>query len=162
MSKTLLFLSGHQVESIEELKAKEDEATSRFTQLSSGIKEKEAKIAELSALKKHIFNYSDTREIYIQYRKSGYIKKFFEQHREAITLHKAAKQSFNESSFEKIPKVKELSNKIYELMNEKKEMYSENRQLKNEMQELMKARKNVERFLADEVKNEDKGKEVTR
>ena len=37
-------------------------------------------------------------------------------------------------------------------MNEKKEMYAEYRQLKNNMQELMKARKNVERFLADEKK----------
>lgn len=162
MSKTLLFLRDHQLESIEELKVKEDEATSKFNQLSSDIKTKEAKIAELTALKKHIFNYVDTRDVYIQYRKSGYNKQFFEQHREAITLHKAAKQAFNDGGFEKIPKVKELNSQIYELMNEKKEMYAEYRQLKNDMQELMKARKNVERFLVDEMKNEEKEKEVER
>ena len=162
MSKTLLFLRDHQVESIEELKVKEDEATSKFNQLSSDIKTKEAKIAELTALKKNIFNYVDTRDVYIQYRKSGYDKQFFKQHREAITLHKVAKQAFNESCFDKIPKVKELNSQIYELMNEKKEMYAEYRQLKNDMRELMKAHKNVERFLADEMKNDEKEKEVER
>ena len=62
----------------------------------------------------------------------------------------------------KIQKVKELNFYIYELMNEKKEMYAEYRQLKNDMQELMKARKNVERFLADKMKNEEKEKEAER
>lgn len=162
MSKTLLFLRDHQVESIEELKMKEYEATSKFNCLSTDIKAKEGKIAELTTLKKHIFNYVDTRDIYIQYRKSVYNKQFFEQHREAITLHKAAKQAFNESDIDKIPNVKELNSQIYELMNEKKEMYAEYRQLKNEMQELMKARKNVERFLADEMKNDEKEKESER
>lgn len=41
-------------------------------------------------------------------------------------------------------------------------MYAEYRLLKKDMQELMKARKNVERFLADEMKNEEKAKEAER
>ena len=57
---------------MEDLKMKSDEATEKFNALSAGIKEKETRMAELFALKKHIFNYHDTREIYIQYRKSGY------------------------------------------------------------------------------------------
>lgn len=134
----------------------------KFNALSAGIKEKEAKMAEKLALKKQIFNYADTREIYIQYRKSGYSKKFFEQNRQAITLHKAAKQAFNECGLEKIPTVKELNVMYHELMSEKKQMYSEYHQLKNEMQELMKARKNVERFLYDEVKNDEREKEAAR
>lgn len=68
MSKTLLFLRNHKIETIEDLKIME-EVTDRFNALSAGIKEKEAKIAEMLALKKQIFNYADTIEIYIQYRK---------------------------------------------------------------------------------------------
>lgn len=162
MSKTLLFLRDHKIETIEDLKIMEEEVTNRFNALSAGIKEKEAKMAEMLALKKQIFNYADTREIYIQYRKSGYSKKFFEQNRQAITLHKAAKQAFNECGLEKIPTVKELNVMYHELMSEKKQMYSEYHQLKNEMQELMKARKNVERFLYDEVKNDEREKEAAR
>jgi hypothetical protein len=89
MSKTLLFLRDHKIETVENLKAMEEKATDKFNTLSAGIKEKEAKIAEILALKKQIFNYFDTRDIYIEYRKSGYSKKFFEQSRQAITLHKA-------------------------------------------------------------------------
>lgn len=44
----------------------------------------------------------------------------------------------------------------FELMNGKKQMYSQYHNLKNEMQELMKAKKNVERFLADEEKTEER------
>ena len=117
------------------------------------IKAKEVRMAELLALKKHIFNYHDTREIYIQYRKSDYSKAFFEKHREQITLHKAAKKAFDESGLEKLPTTKKLNKEYYELMNEKKQIYSEYHNLRNEMQELMKAQKNVEMFFVNEVKN---------
>lgn len=50
----------------------------------------------------------------------------------------------------------------HELMSEKKQMYSEYHLLKNEMQELMKARKNVERFLSDESRNDEREQEATR
>ena len=50
----------------------------------------------------------------------------------------------------------------HEQMSEKKQMYSEYHQLKNEMQELMKARKNVERFLSDKAKNDEREKEAIR
>ncbi len=41
-------------------------------------------------------------------------------------------------------------------------MYSEYHQLKSKMQELMKARKNVECFLYDEAKNDERENESTR
>lgn len=156
MSKTLLFLRDNKIESIEDLKMKSDEATEKFNNLSAGIKEKENRMAELLALKKHIFNYHDTREVYIQYRKSGYSKDFFEKHREQITLHKAAKKAFDECGLQKLPTAKDLNKEYYELMNEKKQMYLQYHNLKNEMQELMKAKKNVERFLSDEEKTEER------
>ena len=156
MSKTLLFLRDNKIESMEDLKMKSDEATEKFNTLSAGIKEKENRMAELLALKKHIFNYNDTREVYIQYRKSGYSKDFFEKHREQITLHKAAKKAFDECGLQKLPTAKDLNKEYYELMNEKKQMYLQYHNLKNEMQELMKAKKNVERFLSDKEKTEER------
>lgn len=156
MSKILLFLRDNKIESIEDLKMKSDEATEKFNTLSADIKVKEARMAELLVLKKHIFNYHDTREIYIQYRKSGYSKEFFEKHREQITLHKAAKKAFDECGLKKLPTTKDLNKEYYKLMNEKKQMYSQYHNLKNEMQELMKAKKNVDRFLADEEKSNDR------
>ncbi len=42
------------------------------------------------------------------------------------------------------------------MSNEKKQMYSQYHKLKNEMQEVMKAKKNVDRFLTDEEKSNDR------
>ena len=52
--------------------------------------------------------------------KAGYSKKFFEARREEITIHKAAKQAFDELGLKKIPRVKELNKEYYNLMSEKK------------------------------------------
>lgn len=54
------------------------------------------------------------------YRKSGYSRKFYESHREAITLHKAAKDAFNELGIRKLPKVKDLSAEYAEVLADKK------------------------------------------
>ena len=67
-------------------------ATERFTELSASIKEKEKQLAEIQVLKKHIFDYFKTKDVYADYRKCGYSKKFLEEHRQDILLHKAAKE----------------------------------------------------------------------
>lgn len=103
MAKTLLFLRDHKVESIEELREKASASVERLSTLSDNIKSAEARIAEILVLKKHIINYSKTRDVYVEYRKAGYSKKFFEAHREEITIHKAAKQAFDELGLKKIP-----------------------------------------------------------
>ena len=53
------------------------------------------------------------------YRKA-YSKKFFEAHREEITLHKAAKLSFDELGVKTLPKVKDLNAEYAELLAAKK------------------------------------------
>ena len=110
-------------------------------------------------MKKHIINYSKTRDVYVEYRKAGYSKKFFEEHREAITIHKAAKQAFDELGLNKIPRVKDLNEEYYSLMSEKKKKTSEYYEAKSSMQELLKAQKNVEMFLDAEQKQEEKEKQ---
>lgn len=159
MAKTLLFLRDHNVESLEELREKANASVDRFSSLSDEIKSTEARIAEILVLKKHIINYSNTREVYVEYRKAGYSKKFFEEHREAITIHKAAKQAFDELGLKKIPRVKDLNEEYYNLMSEKKKKTSEYYEAKSSMQELLKAQKNVEMVLAAEQKQEEKEKQ---
>ena len=90
------------------------------------------------------------------YRKSGYSKKFLEAHREEITLHKAAKAAFDEAGLQKLPKVKELDAEFAELLTKKKAAYPDYRKARNEMQELVRAQKNVERFLAEEKDTTEK------
>lgn len=159
MAKTLLFLRDHKVESIEELREKASASVERLSTLSDNIKSAEARIAEILVLKKHIINYSKTRDVYVEYRKAGYSKKFFEAHREEITIHKAAKQAFDELGLKKIPRVKELKEEYYKLMAEKKKLSSEYYETRSSMQELLKAQKNVEMFLDAEQKQEEREKQ---
>ena len=98
-------------------------------------------------LKTHVINYAKTREVYAAYRKVGYSKAFLEAHREEIALHKAAKAAFDEAGLQKLPRVKELDAEFAELLTKKKAAYPEYRKARNEMQELVRAQKNVERFL---------------
>ena len=147
MAQVLCFLQENGIRDYEELAAKAEQVTNNFDRLSASIKEKESRLQEIATLKKHIFNYSRTRSTYEAYRKSGYSKKFMEEHREEITLHKAAKAAFDELSVKKLPKIKELNAEYAAILSEKKTLYGKYRKARKAMQEYTIARKNVETIL---------------
>ena len=150
MSKTLIFLQENKIGSIEEMQERVDAATARYHELGDSIKTSENRLAEIAVLKAHITNYAKTRPVYDAYRKTGYSKRFLETHRTEITLHKAAKAAFDEANLKKLPKVKELDAEYSKLLTEKKVRYPDYRKAKEEMQELLRAKRNVEMFFAEE------------
>lgn len=154
MSKTLLFLRDHQIESMDQLEALVHTQTEKRNTLLSQIQSAEKRLVEISALRMHIINYSKTRSVYEAYRKAGYSRKFLEEHREEITLHKAAKQVFDDLKLQKIPHVKELSAEYAEVLAEKKQLYQEYRKVKDEAQELLIAQKNIASLYDAERKEE--------
>ena len=158
MSKTLIFLQENKIGSIEEMQERVDAATAHYHELGDSIKAAEARMAEIAVLRTHIVNYARTRPVYDAYRKSGYSKKFLEEHREQITLHKAAKAAFDESNLRTLPKVKELDAEYSNLLTEKKARYPDYRKAKEEMQELLRAKRNVELFFAEEKSSAEKTK----
>ena len=113
-------------------------------------------MAEIAVLRTHIVNYAKTRPVYDAYRKAGYSKRFLENHRAEITLHKAAKAAFDESNLKTLPKVKELDAEYSKLLTEKKALYPDYRKAKDEMQELLRAQRNVELFFAEEKNTTEK------
>ena len=156
MSKTLIFLQENKIGSIEEMQERVNAATARYHELGDSIKAAEQRMAEIAVLRAHIVNYAKTRPVYDAYRKTGYSKKFLEEHREQITLHKAAKVAFDEASLKKLPKVKELDAEYSALLSQKKAAYPAYRKARDEMQELKKAQKNVELFFAEEKDPKEK------
>lgn len=152
MSKTLLFLRDHKIDSLEQLQALAREKSEKRDELLSSIQASEKRLAEIATLKKHIINYSKTRTTYEAYRKAGYSRKYFEAHREEITLHKAAKQAFDELGVRRIPKVKELSAEYADILSGKKAAYAEYRKLRDEAQELLVAKRNIETLYESEQK----------
>lgn len=155
MSKTLLFLRDHKIESMEQLDQMVMQQVAKRDALLTSIQQSEKRLAEIGTLKKHIINYSKTRSTYEEYRKAGYSKKFLEAHREEITLHKAAKAAFDELGVKKLPKVKELSIEYAEVLTAKKQAYAEYRQVKNEAQELLIAQRNIASLYDAERKEEE-------
>ena len=156
MSKTLIFLQENKISSIEEMQERVSAATAQYHELGDSIKATEQRMAEIAVLRAHIINYAKTRPVYDAYRNSGYSKKFLEVHREQITLHKAAKAAFDETSLKKLPKVKELDAEYAALLSQKKAAYPAYRKARDEMQELKKAQKNVELFFAEEKDPKEK------
>ncbi len=156
MSKTLLFLRDHKIGSMEKLHALVAEKTARRDELLSSIHASETRLTEIAALKKHITNYSKTRSTYEEYRKAGYSRKFFEAHREELTLHKAAKAAFDELGVKRIPKIRELSEEYSEILFSKKMAYSEYRKVRDEAQELIIAERNIEALYEAEKKEEQR------
>ena len=152
MSKTLLFLRDHRIESMDQLEMMVYTRTEKRNEILSQIQKAEKRLTEISALRTHIINYSKTRSVYEAYRKAGYSKKFLEEHREEITLHKAAKQAFDTLELQKIPRIKELNAEYAELLSGKKAAYAEYRKLRDEAQELTIARTNIESLYEAERK----------
>lgn len=149
MAQTLLFLEEHNLRDYDELAAKARDVSAVFGEISERQKILEARLAEITELKKHIINYSKTKEIYTQYRQSGYSKKFFEEHREEITLHKAAKEAFSKIHG-KIPSIRELNQEYELVLQEKKKTYAEYRKARQEMKDYQTAKYNVDQFLKKE------------
>ena len=157
LAQAVLYLKQHDIRSYDDLEKNVKTATARFTKISASIKEKEKQLAEIQVLKKHIFDYFKTKDVYADYRKCGYSKKFLEEHRQEILLHKAAKNAFDELHLKKLHKVKDLSAEYAEILAEKKKLYGEYRQVKKDMQEIQRAKYDIDQFLkSDEEQKKER------
>lgn len=161
-ARTVCLLKEKGLDSYEDLVALTEKLSSRFSELSSSIKSAEKRMVEIGALQTHLNNYSKTRKVYEAYRKYGYSKKFFEEHREAITLHKAAKEAFNNLECGKVPSRKALDEEFHRLLTEKKQAYAEYREVKKDMQEYLVAKQTVEHILGIDRKKQEEEKKQQR
>ena len=162
-ARTVILLKEKGLDNYDDLVAYTEKLSSRFSELSDSIKAAEKRMIEVQALQKHIKNYHDTRQIYVEYRKSGYSKKFFEEHRQEITLHKAAKKAFDELQASKLPSRQSLYEEFHRLAVQKKKDYTEYRQVRKEREELLIAKQTVETILnIDKKKEREQEKKTVR
>ena len=154
IAKVLLFLEENGIRDVDALADRAKETSDHFNDLSATIKDAEKRMAEITVLKTHILNYSKTKDIYAAYRTAGYSKKFFEEHREDITIHKAAKQAFTDLNVDKLPTIRELNEEYAKLLAQKKEAYKEYRKAKQEMTDWATAKYDIERFLDIDIEAE--------
>ena len=146
-AKTVNFLIENGLTDYDELEARATQAGDRFDDVSRNIKQLEARMAEIAQLKKHIINYSKTREVYAAYKKSRHKKEFLAAHGAEIAQHEAAKKTFDALDGKPIPKVAELSKKYAALLAEKQEQYAEYKALRQEMIDYRTMKQNVDKIL---------------
>ena len=149
-AKTLIYLKEVGIDSYDELVKKSASASSDFNSRLNRIREIESRQKEISEFQRHIGTYSKTRNVYAQYKKSGWDENFFEAHRADLTLHQAAKKYFDNSGYGKnngLPSMDSLKQEWATLQSEKKILYQGYHERKAQRTELLMARDNIERFL---------------
>ena len=150
IAKSIMFLKEHNFANYDEFAKDVKEKQEKYAELSEKIKVSEKRLSEIAVLKKHIINYSKTKGIYVEYRKSGYSKKYLAEHEADILIHKAAKKAFDELKLDKLPSVKILNSEYAKLLSAKKEDYAEYIKLQKEVREMLLHKQNYEYILGIE------------
>ncbi len=156
MAKAVLFMEEHGIKSYAELHEKASSLSQRQDALLDSVKADEERLQQIAVLKTHKINYAKARDVFAEYKASGYNQKFFEEHRDVLTLRRAAKQAFDEYKKEHgkdvpLPTVKELSAEYAEVLERKKKNYSEYKKLKRESKDWQVADAIVQMIVADET-----------
>ena len=146
-AKTLNFLVDNGLTDYDSLLERAEEIRGKFEKASARMKQLESRMAQTAQMKTHIINYSQTREVYIAYKKARNKGKFRAEHRAEIEKHEAAKKAFDALGGKAIPKVAQLTEEYGKLLAEKQSWYEEYRDLKKEMLEYQTIRQNVDRML---------------
>ena len=157
-AKTLNFFTENGVSDYEELVARADAAGKKFDFLSDRMKQLEGRMAEVAQLKMHIINYSKTRDVYREYKKSRQKNKYRAEHAEEIEKHEAAKAAFDALGGKPIPKVAQLSAEYAALLTEKKARYEEYKAVRKEMIDYQTAKNNVDKILGLNPLDQEKEK----
>lgn len=149
MANAMNFIQRHNIQSLQELDAFVKNTVATNDGMLAFIKADEERLQELAALKKHILNYTKAKDTFAAYKASGYSRRFYEEHREVLTLRKAAKQAFDEYKEKngqdaKIPRIKDLNAEYAEVLARKKKTYAEYRKEKSQMQEYLMVQKIIE------------------
>ena len=147
MAQTINYLREHGLLDLAELQKKTADVTKKYHELSDKIKSAEARTKEIGEMKTQIIAYMRTREVYDDYRKSGYSWAYYAEHESDILLHKAAKKAFDEWNLRKLPTVKSLNAEYMDLVRQKKTLYAEYSAVRSEMRELLIHKSNVEKIL---------------
>ena len=148
MANVLLLLSENNIDSAAELQARTDEVHAACDRFQLELRNCEAQIKEVQALKHHIIDYAQTRDTYVAYRKAGYSKKFLTEHWDEIQRHREARRAFQ--GMKKIPKVKELNVQLEALYVQRSRLRQELREERKHARELELARANIRLFYAQE------------
>ena len=147
MAQAVLLAQKNQLGSLESLRAKATEASSEYHEIQAAIQSKTLRMNEIAMLQKNIGTYRKTRDVYTEYQKKGYSKKFLTEHEEEIHRHQEAKKYFDNLNLERLPTISELKQEYAALLAKKKKLYQLHRPEREKMMEWRIAQYNIEKLL---------------
>ena len=146
-AKTLLFLQDNDLDDIEKLAEAAQKAKDDFNGVQTRINAIDSRLKEIPPMQKHIGAYVKTKDIYAEYKRRKFSKKFYAENAKAIDDCKAAKAFFDAQGIAKLPTINSLKQEFASLTAEKKKLYAGHSTARNFMQEILMAQQNVHQLL---------------
>ena len=151
-AQMVIFLKEHHIGSLEELNDQIQELTDQQNMLKASIWETQNRMKEINRQRQAIRDYSRTKEVYTQYRESGWSVKFYQEHRQEIEDHRNA-QAVYSSLDGKMPTQKELTAEYDELKEQKENDQAALDELKPKLTNLKHIRYNFDVLERDSALN---------
>ena len=149
MASSMLYLIDNHISSYAELEHNIQSAVDRRTELKSTISTAQARMQEISKQKKAILVYRRTKDVYTQYRESGWSPAFYREHKADIEAHKEAQAVYSVAGG-KLPTLSDLSEEYALLLSQKKQAGEQLSQLSEELKNLRHIKSNMDTLLDDE------------
>jgi predicted neutral ceramidase superfamily lipid hydrolase len=146
-AKTLLFLQDNNLDDLDKLAEAAQKAKDDFNELQTRIHAIDDRLKEITIMQKHIGTYVKTKDIYAEYKRRKFSKKFYAENEKAINDCKSAKAFFDEKKLAKLPTINSLKQEYASLTADKKKLYSGYSFARNHMQEILMAQQNVHQLL---------------
>lgn len=147
-SKTINFLTEHDIKSYEELESKATTVRNNFDKATNKIKSVDDRLKELTILRKHISTYKALKPVYSEYVKARNKSKYENEHRSELTLFNASYKYLSSIQKDgKIPSLENVNTELSKLTEQQKKLYSEYTKARREMLELETIKQNVDMIL---------------
>ena len=147
-AQSIIFMKENHIDSLDELEERIATLRSERNTVNASIRKKQSRMKEINQQRKAIRDYRRTKDLYTQYRQSGWSAKFYNEHRQEIEDHKKA-QAVYSASDGKMPTLAALSAE-YNAMRveiEKERIVLE--ELKPELSELLQVKRNFDIMMRD-------------
>ena len=154
-SKTLNFLTEHNISTYEELEQAAGKIHADFDAVSEQIKGTEKSMNDTALLMKHTAIYDKLKPVYTKYQRAKNKTAFAEKHRRELTLFEAAAKKLKGKH---APSLDEIQQAADGLARQKKELYGEYKKLRQQAAEMDVIKRNVELLLSiphDKEKNRE-------
>lgn len=154
-AQSIIYLKENHIGSIEALDSQIQELRSNRNTMNAQIRAAQTRMKEINSLRQAIRDYRRTKEVYTQYRESGWSARFYNEHRSEIEAHKKAQGVYSLHDG-KLPTLKELSEE-YEKLKAQKEADAANlATLKNKLTTLNHIKYNFDTLERDHLPEEQR------